>query len=244
MTGDPDSPGDLDPDRSVAMSPIGRVHSPFKGKFGAPRQPGLVPAATGEVEFFAPFDDPDAVRGLEGFSHIWIIFLAHLIPGDDGFQPTVRPPRLGGNTRLGVFATRSLFRPNRLGLSLCRLDKVVDSPRASLHVSGLDLVDGTPVFDIKPYVPYTEAIADARAGFAPAAPAPLAVSLDPAVVATMENIAAVDPGFHDLLVQTLANDPRPAYHPADGRAYAMDLSGVKIRFTAEPGGGIRVVSLG
>lgn len=228
-------PGDNVPIQSVPMVPIGRVRSPFHGKFGAPRQPGLVPAATGMIEFFPPFADPDALRGLDGFSHLWVIFLAHLIPAGDAFRPTVRPPRLGGNTRLGVFATRSLFRPNRIGLSLCRLDNIVLAPHPRLQVSGLDLADGTPVLDIKPYLPYADAAADARAGFATDLPTRVEVTIDPLVEPTITAREHTCPGFRDLLVQTIAADPRPAYH--DGtRSYVLDLAGSTVHFRSDGDG--------
>jgi tRNA-Thr(GGU) m(6)t(6)A37 methyltransferase TsaA len=229
----------------VAFSPIGRVLSPFDGKFGAPRQPGLVPSAIGKIIFFSPWDHPDAFRGLEGFSHLWILFLAHQIPSDKEPSLTVRPPRLGGNARLGVFGTRSLFRPNPIGLSLVELRHIrVDNGRVSLEVSGLDLSNGTPVLDVKPYLPYVEAKPEARGGFADGPPAPVPVVLSPGAEASLSSIEARQPAFRSLLLETLAIDPRPAYlEEAAGRVFAFELQGIHIRFTTGPGGGLFVLDL-
>lgn len=241
------SPDDVSPARPVAFPPVGRVVSPFDGKFGAPRQPGLVPSATGEIRFFSPWNHPDAFRGLEGFSHLWIVFYADRVSGDREPSLTVRPPRLGGNARLGVFATRSLFRPNPIGLSLVELLGIQVSPAGvSLRVGGLDLADGTPVLDVKPYLPYVEAKPDARGGFAAAAPDPVAVRIDPAAESDLERLESTAPGFRQLLLETLAADPRPAYQagPTTARAYAFELRGTTVRFTTESDGALLVRSLG
>ena len=223
--------------RPVTMSPVGRVLSPFGGKFGAPRQPGIVPAAIGEIRFFPPWNSPDAFRGLEGFSHLWVLFLADQIPEETVFRPTVRPPRLGGNEKLGVFATRSLFRPNRMGLSLVRLLGIVQGEEGTfLKVGGLDLVDGTPVLDVKPYLPYAEALPDASGGFAAGPPGQVPVRLEAGAEAVLAEIIERDPGFAALLHQTLAADPRPAYQDDPEREYAFELSGYTVRFAAESGG--------
>ncbi len=232
--------------RPVSLSPVGRIISPYGGKFGTPRQPGIVPAAIGEIRFFPPWNSPDAFRGLEGFSHLWIILLAHLIPEDTGLKATVRPPRLGGNEKIGVFASRSLFRPNRIGLSLVKLLGVESDKQGTfLRVGGLDLVDGTPVLDLKPYLPYAEAIPEAFGGFAAEAPGLLPVRLSEEAAADLSAITRTDPGFADLLIQTLAADPRPAYHPDDSaREYAFELSGHTIRFIADAdGAGLLVTSV-
>ena len=152
---------------TFAFTPIGYVHSPYKEKFGIPRQPGLVTAAQATLRLVAPFDQPESVRGLEGFSHVWLIFVFHGTAAQ-GWKPTVRPPRLGGNARLGVFATRSTFRPNPIGLSVAQIvDIDAQHGQVSLTLSGCDLLDGTPILDIKPYLAYADALHQARSGFAP-----------------------------------------------------------------------------
>ena len=152
---------------------IGVMHSCFMAKFGVPRQPGLIPEATGYIELQPPFNQPNTVRGLEQFSHLWLCFVFHHNLRD-GWKATVRPPRLGGDTRLGVFATRSPFRPSPIGLSVVKLQhlELKDHGIIRIHVQGQDLVDGTPIIDIKPYIPYTDAIPDANAGFAADSPSP------------------------------------------------------------------------
>ena len=232
--------------RSVTLSPIGRVFSPFDGKFGAPRQPGLVPSAIGRIEFFPPWNHPDAFRGLEGFSHLWLIFWADRIPTGKEPALTVRPPRLGGNTRLGVFGTRSLFRPNPIGLSLVELRAIhIEGGTASLEVGGLDLADGTPVLDIKPYLPYVEAHPEAKGGFAATPPAPVEVTLEPAAELALAAIEARHANFRRLLLETLAADPRPAYLDASAdRAFAFELLGIRVEFRAAPDGGLLVTSIG
>ena len=156
---------------TFSYTPIGIVRSCFTEKFGVPRQSGLVSDATGCVEMLPPFDEADVFRGLEGFSHIWLFWHFHAIRADAAWQTTVRPPRLGGNRRIGVFASRSPYRPNPIGLSAVRLERISrDCGRLRLHLRGLDLIDGTPILDIKPYLPYTDAIETARAGYDEDAP--------------------------------------------------------------------------
>ena len=143
---------------SIELQILGKVESPFKQKFAIPRQPGLAPHAKGIIKIEPPFNQSSAFKGLSEFSHIWVSFVFHETM-DKGWKPQVRPPRLGGNDKTGVFATRSTFRPNPLGLSVLKLDKVVlSSTNVELHVSGIDLLDGTPVVDIKPYIPYSDKI--------------------------------------------------------------------------------------
>ena len=230
--------------RPVVFPPVGRIVSPFDGKFGAPRQPGLVPSARGEIHFFPPWNQPEAFRGLDGFSHLWIVFFADRIPVDRAPGPTVRPPRLGGNVRLGVFATRSLFRPNPIGLSLVELLEIRETAAGVvLAVGGLDLANHTPVLDVKPYLPAIEAKSAARGGFASAAPEATTVRIDPEAETGLARQESAFPGFRQLLVETLAADPRPAYQtdPATGRAYAFELLGQTIRFTTDPDGALRVI---
>ena len=208
------------------FKPIGVIRSCFREKFGIPRQSGLVPAARATLELLPPYAQSAAVRGLEDFSHLWLLFVFHGLP-EGRWQPTVRPPRLGGNRRLGVFATRSPFRPNSLGLSAVRLEQiVVDSGRITLHLAGVDLLDGTPVLDIKPYVPYADCLPTATGGFAPEAPnAELVVEFSPQAAAFCAN----RPHGHlrQLITQILRQDPRPAYvrEPGDvaPKSYGMKL---------------------
>ncbi|MCP3867463.1 MAG: tRNA (N6-threonylcarbamoyladenosine(37)-N6)-methyltransferase TrmO [Gammaproteobacteria bacterium] len=190
---------------------IGVIHSPFKEKFGIPRQPGLVSQVQATLELVPPFNRPKAVSGLEGYSHIWIQFVFHQNINRD-WQPTVRPPRLGGNKRVGVFASRSPFRPNPIGLSVVALDDIrCDSGKVELLISGVDLMEGTPVLDIKPYIPYVESLPEARSGFAPSAPAPkLVVHLTPPAEKQLESM--LDPSkLRKLIEAVLETDPRPAY---------------------------------
>lgn len=229
----------------MSFSPVGRIVSPFNGKFGVPRQSGLVPSAVGLIRFFPPWNQAEAFRGLEGFSHVWILFLADQIPEDKEPSLTVRPPRLGGNTRLGVFATRSLFRPNPIGLSLVELRKIlVDDGGVTLEVAGLDLVDGTPVLDVKPYLPYVEAQPDAQGGFATEAPPMLPVVLSPEAEIRLTSIETRQPGFRTLLLETMAFDPRPAYlEEVANREFAFELQGIGVRFTWTPDEGLLILDL-
>ena len=148
------------------LQPIGFIHSPYLQKFAVPRQPGLAPSVVSKITFIPPYCDPEAFKGLQGFSHIHLLFIFDKAPYAE-FKATVRPPRLGGNKRVGVFASRSPFRPSRIGLSVVKLEKVgEENGRAYLEVSGADLVDGTPIIDIKPYIPFVDAHPEAEGGFA------------------------------------------------------------------------------
>lgn len=208
----------------VPFTPIGLIRSCFGEKFGIPRQAGLAPAARATLALSPAYAMPEAVRGLEEFSHLWLIFVFHGIPAKQ-WQPTVRPPRLGGHQRIGVFATRSPFRPNPIGLSAVRLERIaIDRGRATLHLSGVDLLDGTPVLDIKPYLPYADSLPDAVGGFASQAPdAGLTVEFSPEA----EAVCAVWPSgeLRALIVQVLSHDPRPAYErlAAATQNYGMRL---------------------
>ena len=208
---------------------IARIKSEFKEKFGIPRQSGLVEALRAEVVFEPEYRNADALRGLEGFSHIWLIWQFSQAVRED-WSPTVRPPRLGGNTRLGVFATRSPFRPNPIGLSCVRLEGLRQdmSLGTVLVVSGADLLDGTPIYDVKPYLPYADAHPEAVGGFAAAAPeAKLEVLIPEAVKAAMpaERLEA--------LRGVLALDPRPSYQNDPERVYGMRFAGYNVRFSVE-----------
>ena len=209
---------------------IAHIESDFQTKFGVPRQSGLVPELTARVVFEPEYRNPDALRGIEGFDRLWLIwqFSESVL---DEWRPTVRPPRLGGNARMGVFATRSPFRPNPLGLSCVELDAVEwdasDGP--ALRVRGADLMDGTPIYDVKPYAPYADAFPDARGGFASARPETVAVDC-PA-----ELLARVDEGKRDALLGVLAHDPRPRYQDDSARVYGMAFGGYEVKFRAADG---------
>lgn len=216
---------------SYQFSPIGVVHSCFRTKFGIPRQSGLISQANGVIELLPPYNQPNIIRGIEEFSHIWVIFIFHQNLREN-WKATVRPPRLGGDRRLGVFATRSSFRPVPIGLSVLKLEGIEQKPHGKLmlKVSGLDLVDGTPVLDIKPYLPYADAIADAKGGFAPTAPeAGLKVTIAPEAEAVL---ASRPSEFRELCIQVVAADPRPAYQRIPGREYQCYLEDSEILWVA------------
>ncbi len=217
------------------FQPIGVVHSPYRQKFGIPRQPGLVPEARARLDLHPPYDQPSAVRGLEGYSHIWLLFLFHAAGAAPGWHPTVRPPRLGGRQRMGIFATRSIHRPNPIGMSAVRLDAVgCRKGSCWLELSGIDLLDGTPVLDIKPYLPWADALAEARAAMAPERPPRrLKVTFSPdAMARCREREAASQPGLEAMIRGMLALDPRPSY-----QARSPTPPAVKKRF------GIRLLDL-
>jgi len=225
------------------LKPIAVVRSPFREKFATPRQPGLVPSARARVEFLPEFASPEAVRDLAGFSHLWLIFLFHQTYGQ-GWTPTVRPPRLGGNRRVGVFACRSPFRPNPIGLSAVKLLSIDDKEgKVALEVQGADLIDGTPILDIKPYLPYTDAIPAAIGGFAARVPeAVLQVQFSAAAEQQLTISQQQTPGLESLIRETLALDPRPAYQrDEDGREYGVLLDRYNVRWRVE---GARVVVVG
>jgi tRNA-Thr(GGU) m(6)t(6)A37 methyltransferase TsaA len=209
---------------------IARIRSDFKTKFGVPRQSGLVPELTARVVFEPEYRNPDALRGIEGFDRLWLIwqFSESVL---DEWKPTVRPPRLGGNTRMGVFATRSPFRPNPLGLSCVALERVDwDAPDGpALVVSGADLMDGTPIYDVKPYAPYADAFPDARGGFASTRPETVAVDFPP------ELLSRVEEDKRAALLGVLAHDPRPRYQDDPERVYGMAFGAYEVRFRASEG---------
>jgi tRNA-Thr(GGU) m(6)t(6)A37 methyltransferase TsaA len=212
----------------MEIKPVADYHGPLTTKFGIPRQSGLIDLP-GEIVFRPAFRSPDAVRGLEGFDRIWLIWEFSDNPDAKTFQATVRPPRLGGNAALGVFATRSPFRPNRLGLSCVELVRI-DPEGPVLHVKGADLMDGTPIYDIKPYVPYADAFPDARGGFTDtSAWEPLQVDFSPEALAVLA--AQPDPDvLRTRLEQVLAQDPRPRFHHDPDRLYGMPFGPFDIRF--------------
>lgn len=211
---------------------IGIIRSPYKEKFAVPRQPGLVEDGTGELILLPPYNQPEAVRGLSEFSHIWIMFIFHQTM-KAGWRPTVRPPRLGGNTRMGVFATRSTFRPNPLGMSLLELKGIhSQGNELRLQLGSLDLVDGTPVVDIKPYLPFAESKPQALSGFAPIAPcADMPVYFSPQAEAQLQQHLEHYPYLRRFVTQLLAQDPRPAYRKTeDEHEYAVWLLEFNIRW--------------
>lgn len=207
------------------LTPIAYVHSVFKEKFGVPRQSGLAPSAVSEIILEPSYCQEGILRGISGFSHLWLIFVFHENI-DQGWHPTVRPPRLGGNERLGVFATRSPFRPNPLGLSVVKLVDVRETPqRLSLIVSGADLMDGTPILDIKPYVPSADAHPEALGGFTDARSwKKLQVIWDKV---SREELS---PEFATLIEEVLSLNPKPAFHQDPNRLYGMHLSEFNVRW--------------
>ncbi len=221
-------------DLTVTFTPIGIIHSCFKEKFGIPRQPGLVPAAQAILEILPPFDQDEAFTGLDAFSHVWLIFVFHGI-AKGKWQPTVRPPRLGGNRRIGVFATRSGFRPNSIGMSAVRLENICrQDGRLSLQLTGIDLLDQTPVLDIKPYLPYADSISQASGGFASSAPqSALTVEFSDPSRQACDRLENNYPGLGALIVQVLQADPRPAYmvEGAQRTEFGMRLYDLNIRWS-------------
>lgn len=216
---------------TVPMKIIARIHSDFPSKFGIPRQSGLVDALKATVIFEPEFRNPDALRGLEGYSHIWLLWQFSKAMRED-WSPTVRPPRLGGNARMGVFATRSPFRPNAIGLSSVRLDGIELHTKLGplLHISGADLMDGSPIYDIKPYLPYTDSHPDATSCFVlPRQEDLLQVDFPPAL------LEQIPEDRRDGLLAVLAQDPRPAYQNSPDRVYGLDFAGCAVRFTVEGG---------
>jgi tRNA-Thr(GGU) m(6)t(6)A37 methyltransferase TsaA len=218
----------------MTLDPIATVRSCFGGKFGIPRQPGLCPSAWGRLVFHEAYRSPEAIRGIEGFSHLWLIFGFHETV-DQGWKPTVRPPRLGGKQRVGVFASRSTFRPNGLGLSLVKFEGIdlasPDSP--VLLLGGLDLLDGTPIYDVKPYLPYAEALPEATAGFAQAAIPRLTVELESGAA---DDFGKLSGRAQAVMREVLSLDPRPATQVADaGREFGAALCGCNVRFVIREG---------
>ena len=213
-----------------AMTPVARVRTDFPTKFGIPRQSGLVDALKATIVFEPEYRDASALRGLEGYSHIWLIWqFSESVMGR--WSPTVKPPKLGGNTRMGVFATRSPFRPNPIGLSCVKLERVeLSTPEGPvLRVAGADLMDGTPIYDIKPYIPYADCHPEATGGFTDG------IDYAPLEVDFPEDLLALIPDEkRAALIGVLAQDPRPGYrHDDDARRYGVAFAGYDVRFMVD-----------
>lgn len=220
---------------NLHLKPIGILHAPFKEKFAVPRQAGLVMSIEAQLELFEEFSQGETLRGLEDFSHIWLIFAFHQNQ-ERGWHPTVRPPRLGGNRRVGVFASRSPFRPNPLGLSAVSLTRIEKrSNTAILHLRGTDLVDGTPVYDIKPYLPYSDALPEAQGAFASQRPKSIGVCFSSAAESDLLRYKDRYPHLRQLVEEVLAQDPRPAYRSArhDQHSYAVKIYDLELRWEVE-----------
>ena len=212
-------------EQNYTMQVIARMRSDFSSKFGVPRQSGLVDSLQSSIVFEPAFRNADALRGMEGFSHLWLVWVFDRAVRDQ-WSPTVRPPRLGGNVRMGVFATRSPFRPNPIGLSCVKLESVeqtADGP--ILHILGADLVDGTAILDIKPYIPYADCQPDAVGGFAAA---PAGAVLD--VVIPGHLLARIPADRQEALRGVLAQDPRPHYQNDPERVYGFGFAGLEVKF--------------
>lgn len=215
----------------MQIEPIAHIHTDFPTKFGVPRQSGLASELTSTIVFAPAYRNPDCLRGIADFSHLWLIWEFDKVAGA-GWSPTVLPPKLGGKTRVGVFATRSPFRPNPLGMSCVVLTGVRQDTRLGpvLCLSGADLMDGTPVFDIKPYLPYSDCFPDARAGFTALAPDLLLdVDFPP------ELLAHIPEAHRSALLGVLSHDPRPSYQDDPARRYGMGFAGFDIHFTVSEG---------
>lgn len=221
---------------NYSISPIGHIRSPFKEKFAVPRQPGLAPSALASVILFGDANNENAVRGLTQFSHIWILFLFDQNI-DKGWTPTVRPPRLGGNERVGVFASRATFRPNGIGMSVVSLLGVKhEAGKVIIDIGSCDIVDATPVIDIKPYIPYSDALIDAKGGYASIPPTTLHVIFNDTARAQLDQ---ENDSEHkaQVICEVLAQDPRPAYKKGkvDDKTYAVHLFDLNVKFrVAEP----------
>ncbi len=214
------------------MQVIARIRNAFPTKFGLPRQSGLVPELTSTIVFEPEYRVAEALRGIESYSHLWLIWGFHqaVREGENqSWRPTVRPPRLGGNTRMGVFATRSPFRPNPLGLTVVKLLAVADSPEGKvLVVSGADMMDGTPIYDVKPYLPYVDSVPDAVGGFTEEKAA-YRLTVD-----CPENLLGLIPKEDQAtLLGVLAQDPRPAYQHDEERIYGLPFAGLDVKFTVK-----------
>ena len=215
----------------MEITPIAHIRTDFGSKFGVPRQSGLVPELTARIVFCPKYRNPDALRGLEDFSHLWLIWHFSQVQQED-WSPTVRPPRLGGNTRMGVFATRSPYRPNPIGLSAVKIIAIdLHTPDGPvITVAGADLMDGTPIFDIKPYLAYADSHPDAKGGFIDGL-----TDRSVQVVCDDSHLSPLPEDTRRSLLAVLAHDPRPTYQNDPDRVYGMDFGGYNVRFTVADG---------
>lgn len=216
-------------ENQLSLNTIARIHTDFPEKFGIPRQSNIIDSLKAKIIFEPHYRNPDAVRGMEGFSHIWLIW-GFLGTKRDSWSPMVKPPRLGGNTRMGVFATRSPFRPNPIGLSSVKLEHIELHPELGpiLHVAGADLMDQTPIYDIKPYLAYTDSHEEAVGGFAdPVREYGLKVEFSKDLLGMIPQV------HHEALYGVLEHDPRPSYHDDPERIYGLGFAGYNIRFTVK-----------
>ena len=213
------------------MKIIARIHTPYKEKFGIPRQSGICDKITSKIVFEKEFRRPEALMGLEGYSHLWVIWNFSESERED-FSPTVRPPRLGGNKRMGVFATRSPFRPNPIGLSSLKIERIEKTGKEGtvIFVRGADMLDGTPIYDIKPYIPFTDSHPEARGGFADEV-----FDYSVAVDFPKELLEIISPEYREALCEILAGDPRPSYKKDGERVYGMRFAEYEIFFKVSDG---------
>ncbi|MFA0567448.1 tRNA (N6-threonylcarbamoyladenosine(37)-N6)-methyltransferase TrmO [Vibrio gallaecicus] len=217
-----------------SIEPIGYIQSPFKEKFAVPRQPRLTPSAHSRVELIGDSNSPEAVRGIEQFSHLWLLFLFDKNIAA-GWKPTVRPPRLGGNERIGVFASRATFRPNAIGMSAVELKGITQKGNQTwLDLGSADLVDGTPIIDIKPYIPYSDSIPNAQGGFAADEPVTLDVNFSECALNKLQSHPNAR-HIMQVIKEVLAQDPRPAYKKGkpDNKEYAVNLFDLNVKFVVE-----------
>jgi tRNA-Thr(GGU) m(6)t(6)A37 methyltransferase TsaA len=236
----------VSPENQLTFNYIGRVNSPYKEKFAIPRQPGLVSAAQGSILLLDDANNEELLRGIEQFSHLWILFIFHGTQCQ-GWKPLVRPPRLGGNKKLGVLATRSTFRPNPIGMSVVKLEGITQNNKQTvINISGLDLLDQTPVVDIKPYIPYSDSIDNAQAGFAQQQPLQaLTTKFSQQAQDDMQKYQREYPELALFIEQVLAQDPRPAYkkRQGDDKIYGMKLYNLNICWQANLNNEMYVLSI-
>ena len=219
------------------IRPVAHIENDFRTKFGLPKQSGIIEKIQGLIVFEPDFADPEALRGLEDYSHIWLLWIfSENIRENRNFQATVRPPILGGNVRKGVFATRSPFRPNNIGMSIVKLEEIIkESPRGPLiRVSGADLMNGTPIIDIKPYMPHSDSYPEAKSGFSAAVQKePLIVKWEEGAYENYRDLLTDE--ALELLIKVLEEDPRPAYQNDPERVYGFEYAGLEVRFRVENG---------
>lgn len=222
--------------QELTIEPIGLIYSPYKQKFGIPRQPGLVKHATGIIEMAEKYSRAEAFDGIEQYSHLWIQFYFHQT-ADSDWKPSVRPPRLGGNKKIGCFATRSNFRPNNIGLSVVRFDRLEKSDgKVKLHISGHDLLDQTPILDIKPYIPYSDSLPNAHAGvFGEQPQQAFAVTFQKTALKDLTAFEAQYPSLKEFIREILKQDPRPAYMKAKANrdAFSLQLFDLDIKWQVQ-----------